>query len=120
MDSINNQRLIDVFIAIAKDARNSGDQVLSEWHTLKPTYLHKGEPLIAQSLYALDDVEYERMLSLIKYAERTSAYYFLKRLEEGEAGYEFTLTMRDTNTGESVTLSAPETPDLNLRAKMLD
>jgi hypothetical protein len=28
--------------------------------------------------------------------------------------------MRDTNTGESVTLSAPETPDLNLRAKMLD
>ncbi len=39
MDSINSQRLIEVFIAIAKDARNSGDQVLSEWYALKPSYL---------------------------------------------------------------------------------
>lgn len=120
MDSTSNQRLIDVFISIALDARNSGTRVLRDLQKSPPKLFKKTSPHLALILSKQQGQSFEDILLLANHAEETVMYFFLKRLEEGEAGYEFTLTMRDTNTGESVTLSSPETPDLNLRAKMLD
>jgi hypothetical protein len=120
MDSINKQRLVDVFIAIAKDARDTGTRILKDLRSSSPKLLKKISPELASVLSTIQDKSFEEALLLTQHAQESIMYFFLKRLEEGEAGYEFTLTMRDTNTGESVVLSSPDAPDLNLRIKMFD
>lgn len=120
MDSTNNQRLIDNFISIALDARNSGTRILRDLQKSPPKLFKKTSPDLALVLSKQQGQTFEDSILLANHAEETAMYFFLKRLEEGEGGFQFTLTMRDVNTGESVILTSPETPDLNLRAKMLD
>jgi hypothetical protein len=120
MDSINNQRLIDVFTTIAKDARNAGTRILTDLQSKQSKLLKKQSPQLASVLATIQAQPFADALLLASHAQESAMYFFLKRLEEGEAGYEFALTMRDTSTGESVVLSSPETPDLNLRNKMFD
>lgn len=104
-----NSSMLNDFKNILADAQGSGVRVLESW-------LRDPEKFLRKSKYSLpiDDVlrgltneEREKLLPIAQFAVNTSIFYLLKYLEEGEAGYSFSLAMQNDQTGSQETIIGP-------------
>lgn len=91
------------FIAIVNDASGSGSRVFQEWTANPKKFSLNKLPEVGDLLLGLTETERAKFVPLLEYFTRMSFFYLFTRLEEGEAGYSFNLTMKN-ESGQSCSL----------------
>ncbi len=107
MESHPNSKLnlhIKEFMKILQDARDSGLRVTREFQSHPLDSLQKTDPAFFKAITAIPENLRPEVLAVVDFALKTSFYYLFKRLEEGEAGFSFELTMNDDASGERFSL----------------
>ncbi len=113
MDSRNSKE-VEIFAAIAMDAKNSGLRVLGKWVGTPPEALRKTDPEVYELLKDMSASDLDRLMPLVTFALQTSFFYLFKHLEEGQGDTTFHLSMQAESNSESISLIAKD-QDLMLR-----
>ncbi|MGE3964668.1 MAG: hypothetical protein AB7I09_11245 [Planctomycetota bacterium] len=120
MVSKRTDELTDGFGQILVAARNVGTQTLRKiidgnWKPKSPT---EEEAAVLHMIEQLGDQAPE-LLSLVRYTSDLAFHKLLTSLEMGEAGTQFTLTIRDVATGDEQVL-VDDGEDRDLRGAWFD
>ncbi|MFZ2161394.1 MAG: hypothetical protein WAW02_04170 [Sideroxyarcus sp.] len=109
--------MLNIFVAIVKDAKKAGSRIFSDWVSNPDKFLKKGDLPIDKILLSLSEEEKKKFVPLLEYFTEMSFYYLLKRLEEGESAYSFNLSIKNDNTGEIFSLINDQ-EDHNIRSSL--
>lgn len=120
MASRSSEELIEYFGQIVVAARNVGPQTLrkiidEDWKPKTPT---DEEASVLRVRDHLGD-RAEELLSVVRYATDLAFHKLLTSLELGEAGAQFSLTLRDEGSGDEQVL-IDDAEDRDLRSAWFD